>query len=111
MVIQKKGITVVEGVESGDEFIIAGLDKNGTLGTEISIHVGDDPVSTNIHTSCSQPIGPGMRFGPFLIVEGFSLKGGRLCPAVSSQDCGCEGKVIQLTLQYNGASTQHVRIV
>lgn len=111
MVIQKKGITVVEDVEPGDEFVIAGLDKNGTLGSEISLHVGDDPVATKIHTSCSQPIGPGMRFGPFLIVEGFSQKGGRLCPAVSSQGCGCEGKVTQLTLQYNGGSRQFIAIL
>lgn len=33
-----------------------------------------------IHTSCSQPICPGMTRGAFVVVEGASRGGGLLCP-------------------------------
>ena len=67
----------------------------------------DDALSTKIHTSCSQPIGPGLVFGDFIVVEGSSLKGGPLCPfdtPPGDEDCGpCKGKVTELTLRYTGA--------
>ncbi len=88
-------------VQPGGVFTLNGKDKHGTLGTEISIYV-NDYLNTKIHTSCSQPIGPGMVRGFFEVVEGYSLKGGLLCP-VEEPPCGeCEGKVTQLTLRYLG---------
>lgn len=65
-------------VAPGEEFSFSGLDKNGTMGTEIQVYV-DGELDTKIHTSCSKPIGPGMQFGDFLVVSGRSLEGGELC--------------------------------
>ena len=66
-------------VEPGDEFTVKGNDKKGTLGKEIFIYVGEDMnLHTKIDTSCSKPIGPGLIYGDFEIIEGYSLKGGPL---------------------------------
>jgi hypothetical protein len=63
---------------------------DGTLGTEIEVRIvssagGADAEyleSVKIHTSCSQPIGPGQIWGSFEIVAGESKLGGALCPIV-----------------------------
>ena len=102
-------------VGPGGQFSFQGTDKNGTLGTEITIEV-NGVENTKIHTSCSQPIGPGLVSGDFLVIAGASLKGGALCPVDSPPDnppgntCGCEGKVTQLTLQYNGSSAATIEV-
>lgn len=103
---QKKDGTVFEDfVDSNGLFSFSGTDKNGTLGTEISLFV-DGNLATEIHTSCSKPIGPGMVFGDFEVVAGASLKGGPLCPEDNppggGDDCDCDGKVTTLTLLYDG---------
>ena len=72
------GVVFEDIVQPGAEFTFSGIDKNGTLGTEISIYIGGT-LNTKIHTSCSQPIGIGMVFGDFEIVAGESLKGGAFC--------------------------------
>ncbi len=59
-------------------FNFIGMDKKGTMGTEISIFVDGD-LNTRIHTSCSQPIYIGMTSGDFVIVDGYSRNGGQLC--------------------------------
>ena len=68
-----------EIVQPGEEFTFSGNDKNGTLGTEIRIFV-DGELAAKIHTSCSQPIGPGLAVGDFEVVAGESLEGGPLAP-------------------------------
>ncbi len=76
---KKNNVTVFdEVVQHGEQFTFVGTDK-GTLGTEISIFV-DGVLNTKIHTSCSQPIGPGLISGDFEVIEGFSKKGGPLYP-------------------------------
>ncbi|WJJ95538.1 DUF7467 domain-containing protein [Algibacter luteus] len=96
---------VFEGtVAAGDTFSFVGNDKKGTLGTEIKIFVNGKE-NTKIHTSCSQPIGPGLVSGDFEVISGSSREGGNLCPVDSTPggDCDeCEGKVTNLELQYNG---------
>ena len=66
-------------VQPGEDFTFNGTDKKGTMGTEISLFV-DGTLDVKIHTSCSEPIAPGMSFGSFLIIDGYSRNGGRLCP-------------------------------
>jgi type II secretory pathway pseudopilin PulG len=76
---QKDGETVFNSIVSnGEQFFISGTDKNGTLGTEITIYVNGDE-ATRIHTSCSQPIGPGTVSGDFEVISGTSRNGGALC--------------------------------
>jgi SdrD B-like protein len=102
-VVQKKdSVEIFEDiVQPGELFTFVGEDKNGTMGTEIKIYVDGDE-NTKIHTSCSQPIGPGLISGDFKVIEGYSLKGGLLCPTDEDDDCECDGKVTELTLQNNG---------
>ena len=107
-ILQKKdGESVfAEAVQPNQPFTFVGKDKKGTLGTEISIYV-DGALNTKIHTSCSQPIGPGQISGDFKVIEGYS-RGGQLCPydqppeEPGDDECDCDGKVTELTLQYNG---------
>ena len=105
-------------VAAGGEFVVSGedgKDKNGTLGTEISIWV-DGTLHTTIHTSCSQPIGPGLVAGDFEVVEGYSRNGGLLCPLPPTEppadECSeCDGQVTQLTLRDIGTVTDaHVQV-
>jgi hypothetical protein len=79
-VLQKDGKEVFNGtVQPGDTFSFSGQDKQGTLGTEIALYI-DSVLNTKIHTSCSQPIGPGLISGDFEVIAGTSKDGGELCP-------------------------------
>ncbi len=80
---KKDGDVVFDGiVQPGDSFTFWGTWK-GTLGTEILVYIKSSyywKLDTKIHTSCSQPIGPGLVFGHFEVIAGESLHGGPLCP-------------------------------
>ncbi|MGB5420490.1 DUF7467 domain-containing protein [Algibacter sp.] len=107
---------VFEGTLSpGETFSFVGNDKKGTLGTEIKIYVNYD-LNTEIHTSCSKPIGPGLVSGDFEVISGSSREGGKLCPVDTppggGDDCSeCEGKVTRLDLQYNGSGSAFIEVV
>ncbi len=110
------GETLFSGqVLSGGSFNFVGFDRHGTMGTEISIFV-DGVLNTKIHTSCSQPIYIGMISGDFEVLDGYSQKGGRLCPDEGDNNDGgdgpsdCDGKVTSLTLEYQGASEAFVEV-
>jgi len=97
-------------VQPGGLFTFVGLDNQGTLGPEIEIYV-NGVLNTTIHTSCSQPIGPGLVRGDFLVIEGYSRGGGLLCPADEPPDDPptsegwCDsGKPQKLTMVYTGDS-------
>ena len=66
----------------------------GALGTKLTIYV-DGQLHDSIHTSCSDPIGPGVTFGDFRVIAGQSSGGGPLCP---SKRCEINGSS-QLVLQ------------
>ncbi|MFN3528164.1 MAG: hypothetical protein ACK4YO_03585, partial [Candidatus Altarchaeaceae archaeon] len=87
-VVQKDGTVVFEkNVTPLEQFSFSGKDKKGTLGTEIILYV-DGIENARIHTSCSQPIGPGLIKGDFEIIAGKSLYGGNLCPLNKNNSCG-----------------------
>lgn len=72
-----------EYVASGQQFAISGsdnfLDNKGTLGATIYISFdGGEPFA--LHTSCSQPIGPGTKVGSLVIISATSRNGGLTCP-------------------------------
>ncbi len=72
----KKKIVVFEGiVQPGGQFQFIGQDKHGTLGPEIEVFVNGDPNAT-FHTSCSEPIGPGLESVDFTVISGRSSKEG-----------------------------------
>jgi hypothetical protein len=118
VVTDKKGENEIFNafVEAGATFTVKGFDKNGTLGTEIVIMANGS--ETKIHTSCSQPIGPGLSFGDYTVVGGASRNGGELCPLDPApgdgdnpdEDCECDGKVDYLKFQYNGNLDDEIRV-
>jgi uncharacterized repeat protein (TIGR01451 family) len=88
---KKEGIIFGDQLDPGDEFTVFGVDKKGTLGTEITLYV-DGVEGPSIHTSCSQPIGPGLTVENFVVVSGYSLEGGELCPVQSSSSVSTKEK-------------------
>jgi hypothetical protein len=111
---KKEGVVFGDIVQPGETFTFNGIDKKDTLGTEISVYV-DGELNTKIHTSCSQPIGPGLIKGDFLVVEGYSRINGLLCPVDvppdTPEDClPCDGKVTWLTLGYLGSEGATVEV-
>ncbi|MCP4274151.1 MAG: hypothetical protein GY781_19690, partial [Gammaproteobacteria bacterium] len=82
---QKNGeVVFADIVDHLGAFSVIGTD-NGTLGTWITI-TNSNGVETEIHTSCSKPIGIGSVFGDFTVLEGASLRGGPLCPVDELSD-------------------------
>ena len=66
-------------VAVGERFEFSGTWYYGTLGTKVDIYV-DGSYATSIHTSCSEPVNPGLTFGDFEIVAAESRNGGAVCP-------------------------------
>ena len=77
--------TLFDGpVSTGGQFDLIGpieSTPSGTLDTNIILYV-DSVENTQIHTSCSEAIGPGLVFGDFLVIAGASRIGGPLCACV-----------------------------
>ncbi|GAA6137395.1 hypothetical protein NBRC116583_11420 [Arenicella sp. 4NH20-0111] len=70
-------------VSSGQQFSISGasnfLDNKGTLGATIYISFdGGAPIA--LHTSCSEPFGPGTRVESLVVISATSRNGGLTCP-------------------------------
>jgi hypothetical protein len=82
---------IFEGwVNADDTFTFNGIYSNGSMGSKISVWVGNCR-RASIHTSCSQPIGPGLVKGDFEVVAGSSRIGGLLCP-LSPLPCPDDGQ-------------------
>ncbi|BCG63942.1 MAG: hypothetical protein methR_P1692 [Methyloprofundus sp.] len=116
VVEQKKGGEVFNAtVQPGGRFTFTGTDKKGTLSTQIRIFV-DGVEHTSLHTSCSVEIGPGTIAGDFEVIEAYSRNGGLMCPVdpvtpPGGDDCStCDGKVTQLTMQYNGTTAAEITV-
>ncbi len=76
---QHDGTIVFSGsVENGAAFSFEGTGDNNKLGPKVIVAVGDE--ETEIHTSCSVPIGPGLIVGNFEVLAGTSANNGNLCP-------------------------------
>ncbi len=72
-------------VNHGEEFTIVGLDRKGTFGPEIVLYV-DNVYAAQFHTSCSEPIGPGVTSGDFVVISGESRNGGLLCTEETNEN-------------------------
>ncbi|MBK8974600.1 MAG: hypothetical protein IPM29_01615 [Planctomycetes bacterium] len=97
VVVDRDGRLLFQGVvDPGQSFSFIGLKSDGTMTNDIRIAVnGGAPLQ--IHTSCSQPIGPGSVFGDFTVLRGASRYGGALCkPSV------CGDRPCSLTMRYLG---------
>lgn len=72
-------VTIYEGsVSAGASFSFVGTRNGNAMGSRIRVYI-NDTFNTEIHTSCSQPIGPGLVSGSFTVVSGESRNGGALC--------------------------------
>jgi len=104
-----KLIKTFNSVNMGDILTFVGTGPDNKLGAKIRITINDDNGNyTEIHTSCSQPIGVGMVYDDtYLIVAGTSKNGGPLCETGSgTPECGpCDGQMTSLTLEYLGFET------
>lgn len=104
-----------EFVEPNTTFDFSGNDNKGTLGTAITIFI-DGVMNTELHTSCSVPVGPGLVFGSFEVISATSRNGGELCPieptTTSPPDgaCPCNGNLVQMILIYDGPANTTVSI-
>lgn len=69
-------------VDPGDFIELDGasfsVDRQRTLGTEIVLYVDGSKVGS-MHTSCSQPFGPGLSAGDFTVAFATSRNGGIMC--------------------------------
>jgi hypothetical protein len=76
---KKNGLSFSGIVQPGGIFSFSGTGKDGKLDKEIAIVV-NGRVTSYIHTSCSKPVDPGVVYGEFQIVTGYSKDGGLFCP-------------------------------
>ncbi len=113
-VLVKSGETVLfDGAAYTNDVIE--LNKNGTLstlGNEIKIYI-NQVLYRKITTDCSTAVGPGLLVGDFEIVAGESLNGGKLCPIPpgNNPECqSCDGKVTDLSIQFNGPDNSTIKI-
>jgi len=82
-----------------DTLSFVGVGADLLLASDVDLLV-DGVVVETVHTSCSQPIGPGEEFGAFRVLEATSKDGGNVCTYVPS---GCEiGKPRKLEFVYTG---------
>ncbi|MCX7736925.1 MAG: T9SS type A sorting domain-containing protein [Candidatus Kapabacteria bacterium] len=87
-IVQKDGQILYNSyVYKNSTFSFTGKGSYNKMGTEIKIYV-NNIYYNYIHTSCSQPIGPGLTVGNFTVVSGESYKGGNLCSINSGGDDG-----------------------
>ena len=78
-VVQQSGDVVFEGrVAPGEQFSFSGT-HDGVFGMHIYVRI-DGLQKANIKTDCSEPIGPGLVKGDFVVISGRSRDGGPLCP-------------------------------
>ena len=90
---KRRSASVFAGsLSTGQQFVLSGaqnyLDRKGTLGPTITIRVDGVTIGT-LHTSCSQPIGPGTTLGDFVVIAATSRNGGLTCPVGPIPDPPC----------------------
>jgi hypothetical protein len=92
-----------DGIELGDVFHVIATGRK-ELHAETKLEAADGGAYVNIHTSCSQPLGVGDRFGPFEVVS-FVGKDGVLHAS------GSEVKYTYIVTNPNATSIDNVSIV
>lgn len=90
----------IDSVDPGGLIIVQYPDSS-LLPSDLDFYV-NDTFSGAIHTSCSQPIGPGVDFGSFEVWRSYSIDLAPVCPP-GEENCGeCAGGMKEITFQYDG---------
>ncbi|MFT5829803.1 MAG: hypothetical protein ACI9D0_000379 [Bacteroidia bacterium] len=97
-----KEIYFAKYLEPYEVFSFTGKGKDNKLKKNLTMMV-DGQVAAELHTSCSQPIAPGLKFGNFFVIAAESKNGGSICPETQSTDDDCSaGKPSNLEFTYTG---------
>ena len=67
-------------MNAGDEITVAGSRSDGKFEKNDLLLFVDGSEQNRIHVSCSQPVNPGLVYGPFQIIEAYSRENGLICP-------------------------------
>jgi hypothetical protein len=85
VVKNKAGIDLFEKIcITGEQFTFVGLEKDNKMSSYIYLYVDGKEVS-DLHASCSKPIGTGMVVADFEIISGISKYNGPLCEYVPEE--------------------------
>ena len=84
-IVDRQGVTLAgpQILSNGEDISISNGGASN-LGKYIYVYV-DGVEDTNIHTSCSQPVGPGTEFGSFQVREATSKYNGNICGCLSPE--------------------------
>ena len=89
-------------LEPYEVFSFTGVGKDNKLKKNLTMLV-DGQVAAELHTSCSKPIGPGLKFGNFFVIAAESKDGGAICPQTQTTGDDCSaGKPASLEFTYTG---------
>jgi len=99
-------------VMTGDTFSFVGEGSYNKLDKNTRVYINGN-LDVTIHTSCSQPIGPGAEWGSFTVASARSKYNGPVCPVppVDPEGCDdCKGGVVAMEMEYTGNSTEYVEV-
>jgi LruC domain-containing protein len=96
-------------VGAGAQFSFTGKD-GGKMNKNIYFYIGnDDDANTSMQVDCKYNLYNGDTFGEFTLISGTSKDDTPLCE--KSNECGCDGGLVNLKLRYVGSSTANVKIM
>lgn|GEM_PF-1216708 len=99
--IKVSGSTVfTDSLEPGGLMIVMYPDSS-KIPNDLEFYI-NGTLNGSVHTSCSQPIGPGMDFGSFEIFRVYSVDYAPICPPENGDCSECEGGMNEITFKYNG---------
>ncbi len=95
-------------IQAGASFSFTGSKSNGKMDKKIHFYI-DNSYNTTIQVDCKYNLYKGDDFGEFTIVSGTSEDELPLCE--KSEECGCEGGLVTMTLRYTGTSTADIKVI
>lgn len=109
-VVEKKNSVVIfeNTVQPGGTFSFTGSKSNGKMDKTIYFYVNGTK-KTSMQVDCKYNLYVGDDFDVFSIISGTSENNTPLCD--ESNECGCDGGLVSLTLRYTGNSTASVKVI
>ena len=95
-------------VQAGGTFSFTGSKSDGKMDKKINFYVNGSK-NTTIQVDCKYNLYKGDTFGNFTIISGTSKNETPLCE--TSEECGCEGGLVSMTLRYIGTSKANIKVI